>query len=107
MPPAVRIAVTGVALGLAVMVLSVAIILGFKKEIRNKVAGFGSHVRITNFDGNISFETKPIVTDSILINAVKACPGVIHASAFATKPGLLKTPTDNQGIDKKRHRRRI
>ncbi|MDR2496551.1 MAG: ABC transporter permease [Tannerellaceae bacterium] len=98
MAPAVRIAVTGVALGLAVMVLSVAIIMGFKKEIRNKVAGFGSHIRVTNFDGNISFETHPIVTDATLLNAVLSQPGVTAACAFATKPGLLKKTNDNQGI---------
>ncbi|MDR2496015.1 MAG: ABC transporter permease [Tannerellaceae bacterium] len=98
MPPAVRIAVAGVALGLAVMVLSVAIILGFKQEIRNKVAGFGSHVRITNFDGNISFETQPIVADDSLIAIVSSFPNVTAATPFATKPGLLKTKSDNQGI---------
>ena len=46
-PPAVRIAMIGIALGLAVMILSVAIVIGFKKEVRNKVIGFGSHIQIT------------------------------------------------------------
>ena len=50
MPPAVRVAVAGIALGLAVMILSVAIVIGFKKEVRNKVIGFGSHIKITNFE---------------------------------------------------------
>lgn len=45
-PPAVRIAMIGIALGLAVMILSVAIVIGFKKEVRNKVIGFGSHIQI-------------------------------------------------------------
>jgi lipoprotein-releasing system permease protein len=53
-PPAVRIAMIGIALGLAVMMLSIAIIVGFKQEVRNKVAGFGSHIQIVNFDSNNS-----------------------------------------------------
>ncbi|GHV48739.1 ABC transporter permease [Bacteroidia bacterium] len=98
MPPAVRIAVIGIALGLAVMVLSVAIITGFKKEVRNKVIGFGSHIQITNFDNNISYETQPIATSDSLLDAIRSFPGIRHAEVFATKPGLLKTATDNQGI---------
>ena len=66
-PPAVRIAMIGIALGLAVMILSVAIVIGFKKEVRNKVIGFGSHIQISNSDAARSFETRPIaVTDSML-----------------------------------------
>lgn len=59
-PPAVCIAMIGIALGLAVMILSVAIVIGFKKEVRNKVIGFGSHIQITNFDSNSSYESQPI-----------------------------------------------
>ena len=62
-PPAVRIAMIGIALGLAVMILSVAIVIGFKKEVRNKVIGFGSHIQITNFDSNSSYESQPIAVD--------------------------------------------
>jgi lipoprotein-releasing system permease protein len=98
MSPAVRIAVAGVALGMAVMVLSVAIITGFKQEVGNKVIGFGSHIRISNFDSNISYETQPITIDDTLTTIIRSVPGVRHFEAYATKPGLLKTTTDNQGI---------
>ena len=54
-PPAIRIAIAGVALGLAVMILSVAIVIGFKQEIREKVIGFGSHIQITAFDSNTTY----------------------------------------------------
>lgn len=97
-PPAIRIAMIGISLGLAVMILSVAIVIGFKKEVRNKVIGFGSHIQITNFDNNSSYQTTPItVTDSFLI-ALKARKGIRHVETFATKPGILKTDTDFQGI---------
>ena len=62
--PAVLIAMVGVALGLAVMILSVAVVIGFKKEVKAKITGFGSHIQITNFDGVRSYETKPIAAVS-------------------------------------------
>lgn len=97
-PPAIRIAMIGIALGLAVMILSVAIMIGFKKEVRNKVIGFGSHIQITNFDNNSSYQTMPIaVSDSFLV-ALKERSGIRHVETFATKPGILKTETDFQGI---------
>jgi lipoprotein-releasing system permease protein len=50
----------GIALGLAVMIISVAVITGFKSEIRNKVIGFGSHIQVVNFDSSNSYETRPV-----------------------------------------------
>lgn len=97
-PPAIRIAIIGIALGLAVMILSVAIVVGFKKEVRNKVIGFGSHIQITNFDNNSSYETTPIAVSDSLLQALKAFPGVRHVEGFATKMGIMKTDSDFQGI---------
>src|SRR5574344_294243 len=75
-PPAVRIAMIGIALGLAVMLLSVAIVIGFKKEVRNKVIGFGSHIQISNFDNNASYESSPIAVSDTLLASLRAFPGV-------------------------------
>lgn len=97
-PPVVRIAVTGIALGLAAMIVAVAIIIGFKKEVRNKVIGFGGHIQIANFDNNSSYETQPIAVSDSLYSALAALPGIAHVEAFATKPGILKTDEDFQGI---------
>ena len=97
-PPAVRIAIIGIALGLAVMILSVAIVIGFKKEVRNKVIGFGSHIQITNFDNNSSFESTPIAVSDSLLEALHSFPGVHHVEAYATKMGIMKTDSDFQGI---------
>ena len=97
-PPAVRIAVIGIALSLAVMILSVAIMVGFKKEVCEKVIGFGSHIQITNFDSNSSYETTPIAVSDSLLGALKAYPGIKHVEGYATKMGILKTDTDFQGI---------
>lgn len=97
-PPAVRIAMIGIALGLAVMLLSVAIVIGFKKEVRNKVIGFGSHIQITNFDSNSSYELQPIVVSDTLMAHLDSVAGVRHVERFATKLGILKTAQDFQGI---------
>jgi lipoprotein-releasing system permease protein len=97
-PSAVRIASAGIALGLATMILSVAVVTGFKKEVRDKVIGFGAHMQITNFDSNTSYETTPVMVSDTLLDELRAWPGVRHVEAFATKPGILKTETDFQGI---------
>ncbi len=97
-PPIVRISMIGIALGLAVMILSIAIVIGFKKEIRNKVIGFGSHIQITNFGNNNSYESTPIAVSDSLMDQLRAHSGIKHVESFATKPGILKTDSDFQGI---------
>ena len=96
--PVIRIAMAGVAIGLAVMIMTVAIVVGFKKEVRNKVIGFGSHIQLTNFDNNISYETVPIAVSDSLRNVINDTDGVRHIETFATKPGIIKTDTDFHGI---------
>ncbi|MCU0407411.1 MAG: ABC transporter permease [Bacteroidales bacterium] len=92
------IAITGIALGLAVMIIAVAILTGFKKEIREKVVGFGSHIQIMNFDSNISYETSPISQNQEFTGKVRAIPGVKHMQVFATKAGIIKTDEEIQGV---------
>lgn len=96
--PAVRIAILGIAIGLTVMLLAVTIVTGFKKEIRNKTIGFGGHIQITNFDSNNTYELTPIVLNDTLKNELAAIPGVKHIQAFSTKPGIIKTNEQFQGI---------
>uniref|UniRef100_A0A2A4YQ91 ABC transporter permease n=1 Tax=OCS116 cluster bacterium TaxID=2030921 RepID=A0A2A4YQ91_9PROT len=96
--PIISIAKVSIALGISVMILAVAIVTGFKSEITNKVIGFGSHIQITNYDNNSSFETQPIEKKTISISSIENIPGVSHVQAFATKPGILKTKSDIQGI---------
>lgn len=96
--PIVTIAVIGIALGLAVMILSVAIVTGFKSEISNKVIGFGSHIQIVNYDSNVSYETAPISRQQIFYEDISELKGVKNVQEFATKPGIIKTKTDIQGV---------
>lgn len=96
--PAVRIATIAIALGLAVMIVAVAVVLGFKQEIRNKMIGFGGHIQITNFDTNNTYEMAPIKAEKAFLDKIKRIPDVKHVEAFATKPGIIKTKTEFQGI---------
>jgi lipoprotein-releasing system permease protein len=85
-------------MGLAVMILAVAILTGFKQQIREKVVGFGSHIQIMNFDSNISFETTPISDTQEFIPKIKQIPGIAHVEVFATKAGIIRTDEDIQGV---------
>jgi lipoprotein-releasing system permease protein len=92
------IAIIAIAMGLAVMILAVEILTGFKQEIRNKVVGFGSNIQIVNFDSNISFETTPISDKQDFVPKIKALPGIKHVEVFATKAGIIQTDRDIQGV---------
>ena len=96
--PAVSIAIAGIALGLVVMILSVSIVIGFKKEIRGKVIGFGSHIQVTSFDDNSSYELSPIVLSDSLMNKLAANKDIRHVQPFIIKPGIIKTDENFQGI---------
>lgn len=96
--PIVTIAVIGIALGLAVMILSVAIVTGFKSEISNKVIGFGSHIQILNYDSNLSFETAPIDKRQSFNADLNNLKGIKNIQPFAIKAGIIKTEEDIQGI---------
>ena len=92
------IAVIGIAVGLAVMILAVSILTGFKQQIRDKVVGFGSHIQVMNFDSNRSFETSPVSTNLDFIPKIKNIPGIRHVEVFATKAGIIKTDENIQGV---------
>ena len=96
--PIVTIAIVGIALSLAVMILSVAIVTGFKAEIRNKVIGFGSHIQIVNYDSNVSFETEPINKKQAIFSDIKNLLGIKKIQEFGIKAGIIRTKTDIQGI---------
>lgn len=94
----VSIAVASISLGLTIMIISVAVLLGFKKEVREKVIGFGAHFQVVNYDSNSSFETHPIKVDSSMIAIYRNVPHVMHIQQFATKPGIIKTDDEIHGM---------
>jgi lipoprotein-releasing system permease protein len=94
----INIAVLSIALGLAVMILAVSIVTGFQNEIRSKVIGFGSHIQITNFDLNNSFETKPVSVNQPFYPHIDTVNGIKHIQVFATKGGIIKTEEEVHGV---------
>ncbi len=96
--PLVGTAILAISLGLAVMIISVAILTGFKKEITDKLVGFSSHIQITNLDNNSSFETEPILAIPSLINELRSISQIDHFHPFAIKAGIISTKTEMQGI---------
>ena len=96
--PAVRIALCGIALGLAVMIIALAVVVGFKNEVGRKVMGFGAHIQITSLTNNKTYDLPPISFSDTLINAIKEVPNVNYIQTTATKPAIIKTKTDFQGI---------
>ncbi|MBW8323375.1 MAG: FtsX-like permease family protein [Prolixibacteraceae bacterium] len=94
----VNIALFGIVLGLVVLILSVAIVTGYKSEVGRKVIGFGSHLQIVNLDSNQSFETTPISDNQPFVEELKNIDGVNHVQVFATMLGVIRTDDEIQGV---------
>jgi len=92
------IAIIGIAAGLAVMIIAVAILTGFKQQIREKVVNFGSHIQITNYDSNTSYETTPISDTMSFIDEIKTILGIKHIQKFAIKAGIIQAIEETQGV---------
>jgi len=92
------IAIVGIAMGLAVMIIAVAVLTGFKQQIREKIVGFGANIQIVNFDSNISYETAPIRQGKEFVGKIKEIPGISHIQVFATKAGIITTDEEIQGV---------
>ncbi len=93
----VGIAMFGIALSLAVMIVAVAIVTGFKKEISNKVTGFGAHIQILNMDSNLSYETAPVPSGLESVKRIREIEGIKNVQPFAIKAGIIKTGEEIHG----------
>lgn len=96
--PVIRIATAGVAVGLAVMIISVCVVLGFKHTIRDKVVGFGSHIQVADYLTLQSSEQYPIQMGDSMMKVLKGIEGVKHVQRYAYKQGILKTDNDFLGV---------
>lgn len=94
----VRIAIIGIMLGLGVMILSVAIVKGFKQEVRDKIRGFSGDLQIIKYDLNNSSENSPVIVSDTLVKALGKIPLVTHVMPFATKPGIIRANDDLEGV---------
>lgn len=96
--PAVKVALAGIVVGVVVMILTFCIVVGFKQTITAKMAGFGAHIQVTNFEDNNTYELSPISISDSLINALSELPHVESVYPFLTKPGVVKTSESFQGV---------
>ena len=96
--PAIRIATLGVAIGLAVMIVTVSVVMGFKHTIRDKVVGFGSHITVQNIFTYTSSNTFPVCIDDSMMQVLRGIDGVRHAERFTMTQGILKTDDDFLGV---------
>ena len=96
--PAIRIATIGVAIGLAVMIVTVSVVLGFKHTIRDKVVGFGSHIQVQNILTFLSTDSYPICINDSVMKSYEQITGVKHVERYAYSQGILKTDDDFLGV---------
>lgn len=96
--PAIRIATIGVAIGLAVMIITVCVVLGFKHTIRDKVVGFGGHIQVHNVLLYNDVDPYPIHANDSLLDAIRKINGLNHVERYSVTQGLLKTEDDFLGV---------
>jgi lipoprotein-releasing system permease protein len=96
--PVVRISYVSIALGLALMIISVSIVIGFKRSISDKIIGFTSHLQITPFDNNESMEERPVTVSQELLNKLNANKHITHIQLSAKKAAVVKTDKQIQGV---------
>ena len=96
--PIFRIAILAVSLSVAIMLISIMILTGFKNDISSKVIGFGSHITISSFTHNKSYETEPISIKQNIFNLIKKEVEVKSVNVFATKAGIIKTNDEIHGV---------
>ncbi len=97
--PAINIATAGVAIGLAVMIVTISVVMGFKHTIRDKVVGFGSHIQVLNVHAMTTGNAEPVCMDDSLMKVLGNVPHVRHVARFANTQGILKTDDDFLGVE--------
>lgn len=96
--PAVRIAMAGIAIGLAVMIVSVAVVVGFKNQVRDKLVGMASSIMVTSLDDAQMYMSSPIAAGDSLMSSISGIPYVSYAQRYSTKPGMIMTSDNFQGM---------
>lgn len=94
----IRIATIGIAVGLAVMLVSVCVVKGYQRQVSEKIVGFASHFEIIDINSYSSPETYPLATDPAYVSEVRKTPGAVQVQRFSQKLGILKTEDDFAGV---------
>jgi lipoprotein-releasing system permease protein len=97
--PIIKIAITAIALGMIMMIVSIATGIGLQQKIRQKVSAFNGHIIISNFNGNESdVSNEPVSIHQKFYPKFKNIQGISHVQAVATKAGMIRTVTAFEGI---------
>lgn len=97
--PIIKIAISAIAVGMIMMIVSVATGIGLQQKIRQKVSAFNGHIIISNFDDNQSqVSVNPISTKQTFYPKFNSVEGVSHIQAVANKAGIIRTATAFEGV---------
>ncbi|MAP54576.1 FtsX-like permease family protein [Altibacter sp.] len=97
--PIIKIAITAIALGIVMMLISIATGVGLQKKIREKVSAFNGDIIITNFDTNMSNDSQiPISKNQDFYPNFTGVEGIDHIQVTASKGGVIRTETDFEGV---------
>ena len=96
--PIMLISILSLVLGMSIMIISLVVLTGFKKEISEKVTGFTGHIHITKYDSNNSVEKPAIILDSLDMESLSQLDGITHIQPFITKAAIIRTKDEIQGI---------
>lgn len=97
--PIIKIAISAIAIGMIMMIISVATGIGLQQKIREKISVFNGHIIISNFDDNQSEVSKiPVSINQPFYPTFKSITGIRHVQAVATKAGIIRTENDFEGI---------
>jgi lipoprotein-releasing system permease protein len=92
------VALAGIIVGVAVMIVTICVVVGFKRTVTQKVAGFGAHIQVVSFDNNNTFDMQPIEVSDSMLTSLSGYEHVAAVAPFTTKPGMLKTDSAFRGM---------
>jgi len=97
--PIIKIGIIAIALGIIIMMIAIATSAGLQQKIREKISGFNGHIQITNFDNNYSEITlEPVSVNQEFYPEFNDVEGIKNVQVYATKPGIIRTESDFEGI---------
>jgi lipoprotein-releasing system permease protein len=94
----IKIAIGSIAMGLAVMIVSFAILEGFRNTIQSKIFSFGAHIQVTRYNFSSAYEESPVSLQTHIYQEANQVRGVAHIQQYSLKPALLKTENEVQGV---------
>lgn len=96
--PVIKIAIGAIALGVAIMIITIATGTGLQKKVRERVAGLAGHIQVTSFDNSFNYITNPISKVQDFYPEFKEIPEIQHIQIYANKPGIIRTKDNFEGV---------